>query len=45
MAKLVYNMDVSQQEMIEQKKFTLPFLDDEVPAFCIADGKLIIRYA
>ncbi len=35
-------MDESQQEVIAQATVTLPFLDDEVPALYLADGKLYI---
>ncbi len=35
-------MEESQQEVIEQTTVTLPFLDDEVPALYLADGKLYI---
>ncbi len=35
-------MDKSQQEVIEQLTVTLPFLDDEVPALYLADGRLYI---
>src|SRR6266576_3637177 len=34
-----YRMDQSQQEVIEQTTVTLPFLDDEVPALYLADGR------
>src|SRR5690349_19641963 len=37
-----YGMDKSQQEVIEQLTVTLPFLDDEVPALYLADGRLYI---
>src|SRR5258706_8444491 len=37
-----YGMDQSQQEVIEQLTVTLPFLDDEVPALSLADGRLYI---
>src|SRR5258708_13336710 len=33
-------MNESQQEVIEQTMATLPFLDDEVPALYLADGRL-----
>ncbi len=35
-------MDESQQEVIEQTTVTLPFLDDQVPALSLADGRLYI---
>src|SRR6266446_4553980 len=35
-------MDESQQEVIAQTMVTLPFLDDEVPALYLADGRLYI---
>jgi len=35
-------MDESQQAVIEQTTVTLPFLDDEVPALSLADGRLYI---
>jgi len=35
-------MDESQQEVIAQTTVTLPFLDDEVPALYLADGRLYI---
>src|SRR5260221_6148602 len=35
-------MNESQQEVIEQTMATLPFLDDEVPALYLADGRLYI---
>src|SRR5438105_508096 len=35
-------MDKSQQEVIEQLTVTLPFLDHEVPALSLADGRLYI---
>jgi hypothetical protein len=35
-------MEESQQEVIEQITVTLPFLDDEVPALYLADGRLYI---
>ena len=35
-------MEASQQEIIEQTTVTLPFLDDEVPALSLADGRLYI---
>ena len=35
-------MDKSQQEVIEQLTVTLPFLDYEVPALYLADGRLYI---
>src|SRR5258708_5094753 len=35
-------MNESQQEVIEQTTATLPFLDDEVPALYLADGRLHI---
>ncbi len=41
-AKEGYDMDESQQEVIEQTTVILPFLDDEVPALYLADGRLYI---
>ncbi len=35
-------MDENQQVVIEQRTVTLPFLDDEVPALYLADGRLYI---
>src|SRR5215471_7477603 len=35
-------MDENQAEVIEQKTVTLPFLNDEVPALYLADGRLYI---
>src|SRR6266446_5222793 len=35
-------MEASQQEVIEQTMATLPFLDDQVPALYLADGRLYI---
>ncbi len=35
-------MDESQQEVIEQTTVILPFLDDQVPALYLADGRLYI---
>ncbi len=35
-------MDEGQQEVIAQTTVTLPFLDDEVPALYLADGRLYI---
>src|SRR5258707_2003690 len=35
-------MDESQQEVIAQTTVILPFLDDEVPALYLADGRLYI---
>ncbi len=35
-------MDQSQPEVIEQLTVTLPFLDDEVPALYLTDGRLYI---
>lgn len=35
-------MEESQPAVIEQTKVTLPFLHDEVPALCLADGRLYI---
>jgi hypothetical protein len=35
-------MGESQQEVIEQTTVTLPFLDDEVPALSLADGRLYV---
>src|SRR6266446_10100402 len=35
-------MEASQQEVIEQTTVILPFLDDEVPALSLADGRLYI---
>ncbi len=35
-------MDENQQTVIEQTTVQLPFLDDEVPALILADGKLYI---
>ena len=35
-------MNESQQEVIEQTMATLPFLDDQVPALYLADGRLYI---
>ena len=35
-------MDESQQAVIAQTTVTLPFLDDEVPALSLADGRLYI---
>ena len=35
-------MDESQQEVIAQTTVTLPFLDDEVPALYLADGRIYI---
>jgi hypothetical protein len=35
-------MDGFKQEVIEQTMVTLPFLDDEVPALYLADGRLYI---
>jgi hypothetical protein len=35
-------MDEDQQTVIEQTTVILPFLDDEVPALMLADGKLYI---
>jgi hypothetical protein len=35
-------MEESQQAVIKQMTVTLPFLDDEVPALCLADGRLYI---
>lgn len=35
-------MDESQLEVIEQMTVALPFLDDEVPALSLADGRLYI---
>lgn len=32
-------MDGTNQEVIEQTMVTLPFLDDEVPALYLADGR------
>src|SRR5260221_5608707 len=34
-----YDMDENQQVVIEQTKVALPFLDDEVPALYLADGR------
>jgi len=38
----IRNMDESQQAVIEQTTVTLPFLDDEVPALYLADGRIYI---
>jgi hypothetical protein len=35
-------MEENQQAISEQTMVTLPFLDDEVPALCMADGRLYI---
>lgn len=35
-------MDENQQEVIAQTRVTLPFLDDQVPALSLADGRLYI---
>jgi hypothetical protein len=35
-------MEESQQEVIEQTRVTLPFLNDEVPALSLTDGRLYI---
>jgi hypothetical protein len=35
-------MDKSQQEVIEQLTVTLPFLEDQVPALSLADGRIYI---
>src|SRR5260221_1616246 len=34
-----YDMDENQQVVIEQRTVTLPFLDDDVPALYLADGR------
>jgi hypothetical protein len=35
-------MEESRQEVIEQTTVTLPFLDDQVPALCLADRRVYI---
>ncbi len=35
-------MEEKRQAIIKQTKVILPFLDDEVPALCLADGRLYI---
>ena len=35
-------MDENQQVVIEQRTVTFPFLDDEIPALSLVDGRLSI---
>jgi hypothetical protein len=40
--RMSYDMNKNQQEVVEQMIVTLPFLDDEVPALFMANGRLYI---
>src|SRR5258706_3933464 len=40
--RMSYDMDKSQQEVFKQTTVTLPFLDDQVPALSMANGRLYI---
>lgn len=40
--ELLRKMNESQQEVIEQTTVTLPFLDDEIPALSLSNGRLYI---